>query len=243
MKRLISLLMVSVAVAMFAAACDDRGSVPQAVLDQANKPPEDFLRVPTTQELVSGRRSRTALLPLPLTMELPPGWRPDRKLANILQGYTPSGGEVQIQLVPRPSIKMDDLDRLVTGAKKEMAANPQQILKVDVRPLGTVKVLERQKVGVPAPLTTFDKNNQPHTSTESNFTWTLDVLVPHEGMYQVQELSFIGLTKSQWDQDKDFLNSVLSTLAYAGDVTSSSTTMSSSASPTTAPSIPSPSTP
>ena len=40
---------------------------------------------------------------------------------------------------------------------------------------------------------------------------------PHEGAIQVFEVNFIGLTKSQFDKDKEFLNSVLSTLQYAGD--------------------------
>src|ERR1044072_7986509 len=90
MKRFITLILLVSGV--FCGACDDRSnSVPQAVLDQASKPPIDMLRVPTTQELLSGHRSRTALLPLPLSMELPPGWRPMKDMPGVLQGFTPSG--------------------------------------------------------------------------------------------------------------------------------------------------------
>jgi hypothetical protein len=230
MKRFISFLMVAAAT-LLAVACDDRSSVPQAVLDQASKPPENTLRAPTTQELLSGHRSRTALHPLPLTMELPPGWHPMKELANVLQGYTPTG-DIQIQLVGRASMKKEALERTVLGAKKEMATNPTEILKVDLRSLGNVKVLERQKVGKPAPLEIRDKNNQVHTSIETPFTWTLDVLVPFEDAYQVFELNFLDLTKRQFDQDKDFLNGVLSTLAYAGEASSTNPTAASSSAAT-----------
>jgi hypothetical protein len=238
MKRLISLMMLLAAGLLgYVGGCDDRsGQVPQAVLDQASKPPEDLLKPPTTQQLLTGHRSRTALLPLPLTMELPPGWGPDRRahMANVMTGYTPSGNEVQIQLITRSSIKHDELDRLVTGAKKEMAAKPQQIVKVELRPLGSAQVLERQRIGEPAKLTTYDKNMTPHESMESHFTWTLNVMIPHEAGFQVHELSFLALTKNQYDQDKDFLNGVLSTLKYetGGDATTStSTTAPSSTQP------------
>src|SRR5439155_14237856 len=157
--------------------------------------------------------------------------------AGIIVGYAPSG-EVQIQLSSRPSIKRDQLDRLVAGAKKEMAADPQHILKVQLRPMGNAQILERQKVGQPGELTTFDKNNQPHTSIESNFSWTLDVLVPHDEGYQVYGLSFIALTKSQYDKDKDFLNGVLSTLAYSTGESTATTASSATQPAVAAPTLP-----
>lgn len=227
--------------ALFLSGCDDKPEVPQAVLDQARKQTEDATKPaskrPATQALLTGKRSRTALIPLPLTMDLPPGWgkldEPDIKVsANLLQGYTPSGGEVQIQLSNRAAIKQEDLDLMIAGGKKEMAEKPKEILKFDVRPLGANKVLERQSVGHPAPFTTYDANMQPHTSEESAFNWTITVLVPNEGAYQRYELNFIGLTKSQYDRDKDFLNSVVDTLRYATDTT-----------PTPAPSPPPPPSP
>jgi hypothetical protein len=203
--------------------CDDSSSsVPPEVLAESNKPKPNTPKVPTTQELVSGPRSRTVLVPLPLTMELPVGWRQmkDVPSSQLWQGYTPSG-EVQLQLNSRRPMTQQELDRLMTGAKKEMAEKPQQILKVDLRQQGNVKILERQSVGEPRPLTVYDSNNVPHTSTESIFTWTVSVLVPMNDEFQVYELNFFGLTKSQYDKDKDFLNSILSTLQYAGDTSGS----------------------
>ena len=212
-------------------ACDDRSTVPQSVIDQAKKTEQDAAQSkkhkrPTTQELLESRRTRSALIPLPLTMEMPPGWGKledlgDLKISaglNLIQGYTPHG-EVQIQLSSRPAMKMDALDRLVEAGKKEQASKPQQIVRFDLRQAGNVKILERQVVGEPRPFTVYDANNQPHTTTEANFTWTIQVLVPNEGAYQVYELNFMGLTKNQYDQDKDFLEGILKTLQYAGDST------------------------
>jgi hypothetical protein len=227
--------------------CEDRTDVPPAVLEasnNANKAKENLPKPPTTQELLTGHRSRTALVPLPVTMELPPGWGKFNEknpvgvtigAGNVLQGYTPNG-EVQIQLNPRRAMTRDELDRMVAAAKKEMAEKPQQILKVDLRQHGDVKILERQAVGQPGPLTTYDANNVPHTTTESPFTWTISVLVPNEGAFQVYELNFMGLTKSLYDKDKDFLNSVLNTIQYGEATTPGNpATGPSSVSPATLP--------
>ncbi len=209
-------------------ACDDKPDVPQTVLDQARAASEHKgPKIPTTQELLTSARKPIALLPLPLTMQVPPGWGKlnDNNPAgikvtsaglNILQGYTPNG-EVQIQLAGQSPIKQEDLDRLVAAGKKEMAQKPQQIVKFELRSVGNLKVLERQTLGPPAPLTVYDRDNLPHTSLESNCDWTLSVLIPTDGAYQVCKLGFISLTKSQYDEDKDFLYSILNTLHYAGD--------------------------
>lgn len=223
MKRSWRVIGLAGAIALFQCllqvGCDDRPtSVPQAVLEQASKPPSSTSKHPTTQDLLTGHRFKTALMPLPLTMDLPPGWGPmhDARLPNLYHGFTPSG-EVEIQLSARSSMKPDELEALIKAARKEMAEKPNQIVKVDIRPLGAVRVLERQKIGVPAPFKTFDSNNVPHESIESNFTWTFDVIVPHDGAFQIHELNFIGLTKGQYDKDKEFLQSIVSTMGYASD--------------------------
>jgi hypothetical protein len=206
------------------AGCDDRPDVPVAVLEQANKPKDTLPKRPTTQDLVSGARKQIVLGPLPLTMRVPQSWNVTTPASiSLLHGYTPSGGEIDIQLTSRPSLKQEDLDRLIAGAKKEMTEKPESILKVEVRPLGAVRVFERQTVGQPRPLTTFDSQNQPHTRTESIFNWTVSVLSPAAGAFQVFELNFIGLTKNQYDQDQKFLHGVLETLTVAGATTSPST--------------------
>ena len=238
MKRLISLFLWTAAIGMFGLCwgCDDSDTkVPPAVLEQASKPPESGMRIPTTQDLLTGHRSRTILLPIPVSLEMPFGWGPDHRtgMPNLIMGYTPSGGEVSIQLIPRSPLRAKDLNTMVAAAKKEMAANSAKIFKCDLRPLGTAQLLERQRVGDPAPMTTYDKNNQPHESMESPFKWTLDVLVPHEGAFQDHELSFFALTKSQYDKDKDFLNGVVSTLQYVTPESASQPTTTTPPAPTT----------
>jgi hypothetical protein len=241
-----------VRVAIFAAAaamltctgCDDEpaGGIPQAVLDQqARKTAEVALpKAPTTQELVSAPPTTLALGPLPLTMRVPRSWAiKTTGGASLLSGFAP-GGEVTIQLTSRPSLKQEELDRLINAAKKEQTQKPQSILKVEVRPLGNVQVYERQAVGEPAPYTVYDSNNQPHTTTESLFKWTLSVLAPHAGAHQVYELNFVGLTKSQYDADKAFLQGILDTLAYGAPAATSgpATTMQALPSSPALPTLP-----
>jgi len=216
-------------------ACDERPTAPPAVIDQAEKAAAQQAKPnkhPTTQDLVSGKRIRTALIPLPLTLEVPPGWgkfedNNDAGIkiggSNLIHGYTPNG-EVQILLASRSPLKQEDLDLLIKAGKKVMAAKPQEILKFELRPLGTVQVLERQSVGQPANLTTYDKDMKPHTSTESAFKWTISVLVPNQGAFQVFELNFMDLTQSQYEKDKDFLRGIIDTLRYAVDSTASPAT-------------------
>jgi hypothetical protein len=47
-------------------------------------------------------------------------------MPNLILGYTPSGGEVSIQLIPRTPLHQKDLDILVAASRKEMAANPER---------------------------------------------------------------------------------------------------------------------
>lgn len=225
---------------MILSACDDRSTLPQSVIEQAKQASAEKARKttapPTTQELLNGPRTRLALIPLPLTMQVPAGWGKmnDNNAAgikvsaaglNVIQGYTPSG-EVEIRLSSHPTMKQDALDQILAFGKKEMQEKPTQYLKCELRPLGSVKVLERQSLGQPAPLTTYDQNNQPQTKMVTMLNWSMSVLVPAEGGYQNYELSFFWLTKDLYDKDKDFLNSVLSTLHYQAD---------SAPEPTTAP--------
>jgi hypothetical protein len=232
LNRAIALCMLAV-IAM--AGCDDRTAVPPAAVEQAKKASETPKgpALPTTQELTTGPRKRLALIPLPLTIEAPVGWGKlgDNNPAgikvtsaglNIIQGYTPSG-PVQIQLTARPVVKEDALQRIVEAGKKEMAEKPAQIVKFELRPLGGVKVLERQSVGPARPFVQYDINGQEHQSMESSFNWSISVLVPNEGAYQDFQLSFIDLTKSHYDKESAFLNSIMNTLRYAGDTTPEAT--------------------
>jgi hypothetical protein len=245
MTRLNHAAAACVLAALVLTACEDRSSVPPAALEQAKKASETPKgpAVPTTQELQSGPRHRLALIPLPLTMEVPAGWGKlsDNNPAgikvtsvglNIIQGYTPSG-PVQIQLTARPVVKEDALQRIVDAGKKEMKDKPQQIVKFDLRPMDGVKLLERQSVGPARPFVQYDTNGQEHQSMESSFNWSISVLVPNEGAYQDYQLSFIDLTKSHYDKEAAFLNNIIGSLRYAGDVTAEAPTTAATTAPAT----------
>jgi hypothetical protein len=222
-------ILLAVAVAVAGLACDDTSNdIPQAVRDQQARQAEaqkNLPKIPTTQDLVNGPRTVTPLGPLPLTLRVPVSWQVKvAGGASLLQGFTPNG-EVAIQLTSRPSMKKTDFDALFKSDKKEQAGKPQSILKVELRPLGDVQIYERQAVGDPAPFTVYDSNMKERTTTEQIFKWTIAVLAPTGDAYQRYDLNFVGLTKSQYDLDKDFLQGILNTLTYGNsDVTGSSAT-------------------
>ena len=217
-------LAAAVALALAATGCEDPADdIPQAVLDQQAKraaAEKDLPKIPTTQELTTGPRTVVPLGPLPLTMRVPASWKVEvAGGASLLRGHSPSG-EVTIQLTSRPSLKQAQLESEIKGAKKEQAERPQSILKVELRPMGNGQIYERQAVGDPAPYTVYDSNMQARTTTEQLFKWTIAVLVPQGDAFQRYELNFVGLTKSQYDKDKEFLQGLLDTLSYgAGPAT------------------------
>ena len=206
---------------LWAAGCDDgTDDVTQAVIDQqarqAAAAEKALPKIPTTHELISGPRTTMALGPLPLTMRVPTSWKISvTSGATLLQGYTPGATEVAIQLSSRPTLKKDELDAMIRGARKEQAEEPDSILKVDLRPFGNgMQIYERQGVGEPREYQLMDSTGKVHTSMEQPFRWTVSVLAPHGDAFQVYELNFVGLTKSQYDKDKDFLQGLLDTLSH-----------------------------
>jgi len=233
------LAVLSIVLALAGIACDDSPSsdIPQTVRDQQARDAAaaKLPKIPTTQDLVNGPRTTTALGPLPMTLRVPVSWQVKvTGGASILQGFAPNG-EIAIQLTSRPSIKKADFEALFKSDKKEQAAKPQSILKVDLRPLGDVQIYERQAVGDPAPFTVYDSNMKERTTTEQIFKWTIAVLAPSGEAYQRYDLNFVGLTKSQYDQDKDFLQGILNTLTYGTAGASSGSSAAGTA--TSAPSI------
>lgn len=200
---------------LLAVGCDD-SAIPPEVLEQANKTAEPAPKIPTTQEILTGPRTELVLGSLPLTANVPASWkimRPDKTNVTLLSGYAPSG-EIQIQLTARPSLKPDELTALVASAKKEMTQKPY-IKKVELHDRNDMKLYERQTVGDPRPYTMYDIDGQPHTTTELIFSWTVIAYVPFEGALQAYELNFIGLTKSQYDQDKELLGQIIDSIRSA----------------------------
>jgi hypothetical protein len=69
------------------------------------------------------------------------------------------------------------------------------------------------------------------TTTEQSFDWKISLFAPQGDGFQRYELSFIGLTKSQYDKDKAFLQGILDTLSWGDSTATPPTTAPSSSSP------------
>ena len=230
------------AAGLICAGCDDpAGDIPQAVLDQQAKQAEaakNLPKIPTTQELLTGPRTATALGPLPMTMRVPVSWKVEvAGPASHLRGRTPSGDEVTIQLTSRAPIKRAEYEAYIKSEKKAQAERPQAIIKADVRPFGDAQLYEYQRVGEPRewPVTELVAGQmQTRTTTEQPFDWRIIVFDPQGDAFQRYELSFIGLTKSQYEKDKAFLQGILDTLG-SGSAAPAGVADSATTAPTTLP--------
>ena len=235
-----ALAMIAATLPLLSFGCEDPAEdMQQTMVDQQKRQQDaakQLPKIPTTQELLSGPRSTVALGPLPMSMNVPTSWRVAVVSgATNLQGWAPSGTEITIQLSSRTTMKKEALDYAVRSAKKEQADNPHSVLKFDVRPFGPdgAQIMERQGVGEPRDYPIMDINGKTQITREQPFKWTISVLAPHSSgdAYQVYELNFIGLTKSQYDKDKDFLQGLLDSLSLGG--TASATTVPATTVPAT----------
>jgi hypothetical protein len=240
-RRLIVVL--GMLVSLIGLACDDSSNdIPQAVRDQQARQAEaekKLPKIPTTQELLTGPRSVTALGPLPMTMRVPASWKVEvAGPASHLRGVSPSGQETTIQLTSRSPVKRAEFEAFVKSAKKDQAEKPQSIIKADLRPFGNAQLFEWQKVGEPRewPVSELVGGQmRTRTTTEQSFDWKISLFAPQGDGFQRYELSFIGLTKSQYDKDKSFLQGILDTLNWVDSTAvPAATTVPSRASPSPA---------
>ncbi len=196
-----------ICVGLILAGCDDSPAPPAdatKTADGKNKPP-------TTQELLHAPRKPLALGYIPLKLMVPPGWQvqaPGKTTMAFLQGTTPSGGEVQIQLSQRPSMTRDQIQYLIDGAKSEMAKKPEEIKSVEAKTRGELTFLERQSVGQPINL----PGQELGVDTSPEYRWTISVFVPRAKDSAQYELNFLGLTQNRFNTDKNFLQTILNTL-------------------------------
>jgi hypothetical protein len=213
MRNSVGILLLA---ALLASACDEKPSAPAVLSEQARHAAEGPKR-PTTQELLTGPRKRIVLGPMPFSVRAPASWKIEVLPANgisMLQGPTPSG-EAQIQLSTRPTTSSQDLDRLVQGAKKELAEHPDRVRKAELRSIGAVKIFERQALGTPGPLTVMDSTGEEHVETATPYNWTVWMFVPAAGgSFEKYEMNFIGLTEKEHDIDKPLLDEIVSTINY-----------------------------
>jgi hypothetical protein len=206
-------LLLILLAAIFAAACDEKPKLPPV----SNTPTNTG---PTTQELLTGPRTRLTLGSLPLSVRVPAkGWKIDTISSagiTLLRGVTPSGG-VEIQLSTQRPVKKEDLDSILSYAHKDMERRNEPRNKIDVRTIGgNVKVLEQFVVNPPQSLITTDATGKETTRQASSVTWTIEVFVPQQSQYERHDLNFVGLTYDEYQTDKPLLTEVIDSLTFEG---------------------------
>jgi hypothetical protein len=138
--------------------CDDSNTLPPEIQEQLRqqeqqqtpKDPSAKPR-PATQELVNeANYKRISLQPLPLTLNVPPGWKPEPfGPRTLLEGYSPTD-LVRIQLAQRPHLTDLQYEALLSGTQKEQAnANAGARMTVDMRDHRGMKILGSARSGYP----------------------------------------------------------------------------------------------
>ncbi|HEY7088942.1 MAG TPA: hypothetical protein VH518_12685 [Tepidisphaeraceae bacterium] len=210
------------------AGCDRRPSAPpQSPTAQASEETAAATQPatrPTTQELLQGPYSKLPLPGLPLSVSVPAGWKIESMgPATFLAGPTPTDeGRIQISHGDINTFKPDQIDMLLTRAKKEMADDPQRVKKAELRSVGQLKVLETLAFSRPVTspkmdpkgLGVLDDKGELVTVTTTPVHWTLLVFIPQGGAFARVELNFIDLTGEQLAQDQPVLQKIVDSLTY-----------------------------
>lgn len=197
--------------------CDDAPAPPPELLEEDR--PNDAPKLdeppppPSTQELTEGRYKTIDLTGLPLTLQVPESWNIETLGTGsryLLMGHAPAG-QIQINLSQRPRTTQEKMDIMLDGARKEMAADPEHIKKVDLYTRGDVKIVERQVISrgeLPA-----DPNN-PSAPSGPMLRWTITTYIPAGEEFDSYELNFIGLSARQFENDGPFLRKIIDSLTY-----------------------------
>ena len=209
--------MVVAGVLVAGSACDRQPEPPPAepaesAASQPQLPPE--MPRPTTQELLSGEQVRTPLRVIPFSLEAPRGWSlVPRSGLTIFEGPTPAG-TAQIHVSRRSSPMPEHSERLMAGAKREVETNPGPDNFANVRTVGDVKVLEHRMVEKTRSQPTIDSTGRRIADTATPMRWKLMAFVPNAKDFDICELTFVGLTREQYDLDKTLLQRIFDSLAY-----------------------------
>jgi len=207
-------------------ACDDRPQIPPELLDpnQESQTPAAPPR-PTTQQLTEGPYSRIKLDILPLTLDVPPGWKIERLgQLVLLEGYTPVD-QARIQLAVRDRLTQSLVDALLSGSKKEAAAADKSAqMTVEMRELPGMKVLERRSIGrtISIPVTDaqgvqkLDAQGQPMSHSTTPMRWRLNFFVPSGKDFDQYELNFIDLSVDQYNAERSFLEKIINSAMLEG---------------------------
>lgn len=192
--------------------CDEREKLPPPRPSSTDPAIEDSR--PTTQAILGAQRGRTQIGSYPLSLEIPSSlWK-----VEITNLTTPQGPatltmvtgpapheDVTIVVSPQAPLKMDMLDRFIE--KHGQADPPDVVKKADHRKQGNSHILEVQIFRPEA------RRPDGAVSRRSGYQWRVTVFVAAEGdHFSRYELSIAGLTPEQFEQDREFLQSIVDSL-------------------------------
>jgi hypothetical protein len=179
----------------------------------------EFRAQPTTQNIATWPRKRSPLAALPLTIDVPDSWQ----LKSIglgptavfsIEGLAPSG-TVSIQLSSLSDCSAQIMTAMIKSALRRMDGHDPAMLMATTRDLGEAKVLEQRVV---RHIAEADPGaDQPAGAGGLDMIeWTIVVFAPRPqpDTYQRCVLSIYGLTREEFDQDKDFLQKSVDSLQY-----------------------------
>jgi hypothetical protein len=167
---------------------------------------------PTTKALLEDKRKALALGSLPLVMDVPESWNMESPAGSSawLQGPTPHG-QVRIQVTSQGTpFNSSTLNLMDEQMKKEAAASEGKTVVKPLRNIGSgAKAREQLDLGDG---TIFNANGNPTRARIMD--WTIEVYVPQDKSYTMDLLHFAMLPADQYQQDKDFLEKIVSSLRY-----------------------------
>jgi hypothetical protein len=132
----------------------------------------------------------------------------------MLEGPTPAG-TAQIQMSRHISPIAQHAERLIEGAQKEIAAQPGPYNRCELRKLGDVQVLEYRKLGKPSGAPAIDSTGKQVAPAGTPLQWKVTAFVPGGGKeVSLCEISFVDLSREQYDLDRELLDKIFSSLKY-----------------------------
>ncbi len=220
------------------AGCDDRDQKSRAKVEEAetkSKTDNPANRLPTTRELMSEPRRKLPLADFPLSIEAPRDWRLESiGDASLLQVVgQASSGLIMIQLTKNPTeLDAAKIDAALKMAQKELAEKPHPVNRAELRSLGPCKVLEQRMISNPLiggkleperwteetieDRSTGRKLSVPIIANPHLLKWSITVYVPSAdpSKYTPRTLIFLAVKLSQYEQDREFLESLVQSLKY-----------------------------
>ena len=186
------------------AGCDRPANPPAAPATRPGASADPSAAKPAS----TASRKTLQLSPYPLSLSVPEDWS-ILEAGNVmfLQGPTPSGQEFEemarIQISHPPTIANAAADRL----EKDFLSNKDKpdgaILKVEARPSGKARLLERRAI------------EKLSDGSGTLVNWTIDVLTAAEpDRTAIYHLNFVALSQARYEKDRAFLESITASLVH-----------------------------